>query len=915
MSMSKEPRRIMISSEREDEEKKRNKYTKLYVYDPDFLDGYKSQIIETFASNPELQARVAKNMGDITEVVVGDRVNTGQSRIILAKKQIHLDMGYVDLSEDTFTIKPGNEFIETNFVRTLLYAASRKKGLTGVVEYELDENGKVIGRKNVGLNGGIAQYLAEDITGVKVPLEEDCYGFNKNVVGLLSEVLGLDLIKQAFYEDSSVLKDAMNALAGDPEFYDKFNKDLDTINKLQETVRRMKSGAIKSKNPEEDIARMEAVLKAQQERLVETVFANVIIPQVEKIVVDSLDPLDTKRARQASLLQLLANHNDLLNVVAKYIPEITGSEFTSDEALAAIRQEIKENGIDFSKIIEATRKVDPNKKISQKTATELTGAVGQYYEENQAALSVDRSSELSPFLRRELEKMVVLYDQVKETDENFEGYDKWFRKHFERVPNLDLEMDKIRAERAKKSATPQEEPPEVAMVRNAGNAQGRNEVDESPKKSTTPTEENDLTPDKAKKQEDTTILGRKFVISDLTGQVLDQRNLSLFDKAVNHAIATGEGINPDDDILVEMRRSAAEKYISNLPNKPSKALYAVYGDRWREVLQAAFEEGYRQGMASRLQEATEKGMKTRKETEVKIEKGIPIEEPAREVDFEELQFINEHFTMVPSKTDENAFELVDAQTGKTVLSERTATAYAYSAEWVEAMGIDNEDGKKEAFTEKHAALFNDIQNAIRQNTNEAGEIEIDGVLESLDENHVELAKGFLNDPERLVLISQFATLGEERKEAVVAENPAAEIEASEVEEEKPKRPETPLTDLKQVVEFASEATLEEITPYLDSFGGESFKKADGTEIESFKDPFAAAKLNARYRTLSGVDHPGFVENAPIIIAGFMEQKDELIAQKICTPEDIAQLVRIQKDLESRHPELVAAVSDEKTGHK
>ena len=71
---------------------------------------------------------------------------------------------------------------------------------------------------------------------------------------------------------SSILKDAMNALAGDPEFYDKFNKDLDTINKLQETVRRIKSGALKSKNPEEDLARMEAVLQAQQERLTRSAF-------------------------------------------------------------------------------------------------------------------------------------------------------------------------------------------------------------------------------------------------------------------------------------------------------------------------------------------------------------------------------------------------------------------------------------------------------------------------------------------------------------------------------------------------------------------------------------------------------------------------------------------------------------------
>ena len=59
----------------------------------------------------------------------------------------------------------------------------------------------------------------------------------------------------------------------------------------------------------------------------------------------------------------------------------------------------------------------------------------------------------------------------------------------------------------------------------------------------------------------------------------------------------------------------------------------------------------------------------------------------------------------------------------------------------------------------------------------------------------------------------------------------------------------------------------------------------------------------------------FVANAPEYIDGLLRDKDMLLEAKAYTPEYFQQLTTIRKDLESRHPELVAVASDEKTGHK
>lgn len=916
MYMSKEPRRINLSEERV-KVSKGKQYTQFNAYDPECLEEYEELILSKFASNPELQALLKANMDKVTEFIIGDRLNSGVgvSASVFnsdGSRQIHMDTLFFDERDNTFTVKPDCDYFDTLVVDALLHVAAGKKGnLTGVLERERNAEGKSTGKKkNSGLNEGITQYIAEAITGKKIPEEANNYSFNTEMVSLLADVLGPGLITNAYFGDSNTLKDAMNALAQDPEYYDKFNRDLDTINKLQTTVKRIKNGSIKPKDPE-SLAKMETVLKAQQERLVESVFANIIIPQIQSYKVENKNIAATKDLRQSKLLPILKKHEELLRIVAKYISPSLHSEFVSDQALSAIQKEVRENGINFAKIAEASRKIDESKKTATVTANKYTEEVNKFYIENEQALNSNRTTQLSPFLKRELQQFLKIYDQLKEiaeknggpTVESFNDYDRWFRAHFSKIPNLDEEIAKIRVEeQVRQQAARTEEPAELKAAREAGRKAGeealggKKEEQQEPKKQ--PSE-----PEKPKRQEDTSVLSKKFVASDLSGQVFDQRNLSLYEKAMNYANATGEGISPDDTLLVEMRNKSVEKYMSSLPNNPPKALYAVYGDRWREVLAQAYAEGYRQGMASRLNEATQKGMEQRAETKNAILNGKPLEEPKRSMDLEELKFVHETFEIV---SFEDGYErVINKSTKQPVLSERTMTGKIYAEEWVATTGIEQDDHTLEAFTPKHAEMFENFNAVVRSHIKEDGQLDIDSAMEELaskGEGYKAISDSLLGDQEHIRLTSEFITLNAKKEELV---NAPKTVEHH--------RPEQPLTDLTQVLTHVTEATEEEINSQLNIFNGAPIKQEDGRVYYPFNDPVTAAKLNTRYLELTGEDHPVFVQHAPSLIEGLLKDKDSLASSY--PPDYFDKLTLIKGDLESRHPELVQTEQQEKKGHR
>lgn len=79
----------------------------------------------------------------------------------------------------------------------------------------------------------------------------------------------------------------------------------------------------------------------------------------------------------------------------------------------------------------------------------------------------------------------------------------------------------------------------------------------------------------------------------------------------------------------------------------------------------------------------------------------------------------------------------------------------------------------------------------------------------------------------------------------------------------------------EIILNLQEASLEDISSLLNHFNGKPVL-IDGVSHHPFNDPMAASKLNARYKELTGQNHPVFTEQAPKVIDDLMKDKDMLI---------------------------------------
>ena len=725
------PERVTLTQERLNQIKDKKKYSIYEVFSPSFLSEYRTKIKEFFP-NPEQQKYLDDNMDQVTEFIISDRSALGLSPFANSRNTITMDSEYVELTDDSFTIKPGYEYMETLFIHQLLHSATRHKGndynLTGVAEFIRDAEGNVAkapnNKKNLALNEGLTRYFAEKISGKKVPNEVDPYAYNKNIVYILSEVLGEDILKNSYFGNGSNLKDMMNDLAQDENFYDDFNKRLDTIIKMETTIRKIQSGKIKPADPE-SLARMEAVAEAQKAALMENLFSKVIIPQVQKIEVPEITDLQdyaqveahnlALQKRQEVLRPILKKYPSILKSVAKYIPNHNFSDFVTDEVLVEIQREIQTNGVDFDKIAQAARKVNDSYSIGKKVSKSVIEAADEFYMANPEALQ-DRSTTMTPLLRRQLEKMVDVLDQLEqaakqnpsaEMEASVKNYkDGFLSKHFHQIPNLDEEIERIRAEKRQKKANPtnpenEQTPPEVTDIleearRNgaeAGHAYAGGDAERQ----------------EEQQQEDVNTtrkftLNDKFIIDNQTGTVIDQRNLSTAQKVENIVRATGEFDVSAEPEFNKMATKSATAYVEGLiPTLPAtkvKILQKVYGDDWQAEIQKAFEAGYKQGLNMALANAKQKGLETRQQIGEAIQSGNLPEEPKVAMDFEQVRYVEANFDI--RRNDDGTTIVVDKVTEQPVLSERTASTKAFTAEWQDKIG-------ERAFAPESEKLYRFVQ--------------------------------------------------------------------------------------------------------------------------------------------------------------------------------------------------------------
>lgn len=101
----------------------------------------------------------------------------------------------------------------------------------------------------------------------------------------------------------------------------------------------------------------------------------------------------------------------------------------------------------------------------------------------------------------------------------------------------------------------------------------------------------------------------------------------------------------------------------------------------------------------------------------------------------------------------------------------------------------------------------------------------------------------------------------------------------------------------EIILNLQEASLEDISSLLNYFNGKPVL-IDGVAHHPFNDPIFASKLNARYKELTGHDHPVFIKQAPKVIENLMKNKDMLIQRGAYDAEyfnKLEALVRVIND--------------------
>jgi len=114
----------------------------------------------------------------------------------------------------------------------------------------------------------------------------------------------------------------------------------------------------------------------------------------------------------------------------------------------------------------------------------------------------------------------------------------------------------------------------------------------------------------------------------------------------------------------------------------------------------------------------------------------------------------------------------------------------------------------------------------------------------------------------------------------------------------------PLLKFHKIISNLENATLEDITQQLNYFNGESVL-INGTYYHPFNDPQTAARLNTRYRELTGQDHPTFVKQAPKVIDDILQDEADLIKAGIYSPMYLDNLKKIKESI-PRENEITSA---------
>ena len=240
----------------------------------------------------------------------------------------------------------------------------------------------------------------------------------------------------------------------------------------------------------------------------------------------------------------------------------------------------------------------------------------------------------------------------------------------------------------------------------------------------------------------------------------------------------------------------------------------------------------------------------------------------------------------------------------------------------EGLGISILTNKKESYIEKF--------NAIKRNISQASLADIKDILDHYDQDSVLIdGKLYHFRPNAL----QGASLNARYKELTGQDHPTFVKAQEQILEEQIKNGQgisvnghpTVYEQLKsnnieignhnhilsranEIILNPQKASLEDISSLLNYFNGEPVL-IDGVAHHPFNDPISASKLNARYKELTGHNHPVFTEQAPKVIDDLLKDKDMLIQAGAYGVDHFQMLEQILKEIQqTKDPKTVFTIA-------
>lgn len=557
------------------------------------------------------------------------------------------------------------------------------------------------------------------------------------------------------------------------ELLEEINKEFDLLRRLEATQARIATGELAPVNGD----------ALDNMKSLDTVLKNGWVISSFSVIITYLS--DIPLEERTEVLNGFMERYPILSMVDRFVIRDIDEVYLTDEYLDKIIQECEE--LDAMPLTERFKRV-LHEDVDD---VELEGFVNEYVEDNRKLIDKYNTANksLTPALKGDFEKdMEILFqlesiaDISEEAKTSLENFKMYIRNRYGNIENLE---DLISKQREKYI---------LEQARIAGEEEAKRILSEH---------ESEV--EESEETENTNIYSAndRFIISDVTGLVIDNQGLSIGQKASNIAYATGGYNATADPAVQEMMNANIDRIINtlmpsdaeiqrlvdsrvaklNLKTDAEKEEAArniktqLIADK-RTSLREEYSKGWKLGFEIGIAQYIQQGIQARTELQGKVERNEPLDEAIVPISFEELKYVNEHFELRKNPETEER-KIFIRGTDTEVVSPRTQTEYIQSLVWVSSFGktAGGNVNVEQAFADDKKAAYDFFVRQARRDLRSKGKINLEELstgMEALEFG--DEGRRFITSPDTLEAFARIQTVGAKARTEIEPEAPVVTTE-------------------------------------------------------------------------------------------------------------------------------------------